>query len=183
MNITRVGIIGCILGIVGCAEVAEWMTEKKIAHASNSQLAIHAKHFFWHTLHRNQKQDLNTAENLLIRAYLQNTSDPILAAYIGFIHIWKLTERDYSKPDPLVVNEIHLAQDYFTKAHELDTKNPIYQGFLGDTYLVEGQVFQDKRAEVKGYFLLKDAIAKWPEFNYFTAGYPMSTLSHKFRTF
>jgi tetratricopeptide (TPR) repeat protein len=69
-----------------------------------------------------------------------------------------------------------LAQDYFAKALELDPKNPIYLGFLGDTYLIAGQVFKDKRKEVKGYFMLKDAIAKWPEFNYFTAGYPMSIL-------
>jgi hypothetical protein len=111
-----------------------------------------------------------------MQAYLKNTNDPTLAAYIAFLHIWRLTERDFSNPNPLVVNEIHLAQDYFSKAAELDEKNPIYLGFLGDTYLVEGQVFNDKRSEVKGYFMLKDAIAKWPEFNYFTAGYPMSTL-------
>ena len=55
-------------------------------------------------------------------------------------------------------------------------KNPIYLGFLGDTYLVSGQIFKDQKSQVRGYFILKDAISLWPEFNYFTAGYPMSTL-------
>jgi hypothetical protein len=42
--------------------------------------------------------------------------------------------------------------------------------------LVEGKIFHDQREQVRGYFQLKYAIRLWPEFNYFTAGYPMSTL-------
>lgn len=165
-----------VICLVGCSEIAVWMTEKKTAIIANSADARQAKQFFWQTLHHHRVGDIDRAEKLLMQAYLKHTQDPVLAAYIAFIHIWKLTERDFSNPSPLVVNEIHLAQDYFTQAFNLDPKNPIYLGFLGDTYLVEGQVFQDKRTEVKGYFMLKDAIAKWPAFNYFTAGYPMSTL-------
>ena len=66
---------------------------------------------------------------------------------------------------------IHIAD-----ALTLDPQNPIYQGFLGDSQLIEGQIFKDKREEVHGYFRLKHAISEWPKFNYFTAGYPMSTL-------
>lgn len=183
MKIKPLSIICLILGVAGCAELAIWMTEKKVAHTSSTPLAKEAKRFFWQTFHQNNKTELNKAEHLLMRAYLQNTNDPNITALVGFLHIWKLTERDNTHPDPLIVNQIHLAQDYFEKAHELSPKNPIYLGFLGDTYLVEGQVFKDKRAEVKGYFLLKDAIAQWPEFNYFTAGYPMSTLSPKDKHF
>lgn len=171
------GLCGVVLVLVGCAEMAVWMTEKKSAQISSSHEARLAKQFFWETLHHHRVADMERAEKMLMQAYLKHTQDPVLAAYIAFIHIWKLTERDFSNPSPLVVNEIHLAQDYFTQALNLDYKNPIYLGFLGDTYLVKGQVFQDKRAEVKGYFMLKEAIAQWPAFNYFTAGYPMSTLS------
>lgn len=42
--------------------------------------------------------------------------------------------------------------------------------------LVEGTIFKDEREEVRGYFQLKRAIRMWPEFNYFTAGFPMSIL-------
>lgn len=177
MLIRRLGIFACILSIAGCAELAIWMAEKKVAHESHTELAQHAKNYFWSTLHHHQVNHIPHAEQLLMQAYLQNTNDPTLAAYIAFLHIWRLTERDLTHPDPLIVNEIHLAQDYFEQALELAPKNPIYLGFLGDTYLISGQVFHDKKAETKGYFMLQEAIAKWPEFNYFTAGYPMSSLA------
>lgn len=159
------GLFGVLLGLAGCAEMAVWMTKKKSAQIASSPDARFAKQFFWKTFHHHRVGDIAKAEKLLMQAYLKHTQDPVLAAYIAFIHIWKLTERDFSNPSPLVVNEIHLAQDYFTQALNLEPKNPIYLGFLGDTYLIEGQVFKDKRAEVKGYFMLKEAIALWPAFN------------------
>lgn len=169
-------ILSFVFFLVGCAEVAVWMTEGKTALESKTLEAIEAKRFFWQTLHHHRLKDIDKAQTLLLRAYLQNTSDPVLTAYLAFIHIWKLTERDFEHLNPLMINEIQLSQDYFSKALALDPKNPIYLGFLGDTYLITGQVLSDKKAQVKGYFMLKDAIQKWPEFNYFTAGYPMSTL-------
>lgn len=165
-----------ILSISGCAEVSIWMTKKKTLNYSNDPLTKHAQAFFWQTLHGNHVNDIPQAEKLLMQAYLQHTNDPILVSYIAFLHIWKLTERNFLHPNPLIVNEVALAQTYFEQAHELSPANPIYLGFLGDSYLVSGQIFKDQRAQVKGYFILKDAISKWPEFNYFTAGYPMSTL-------
>jgi hypothetical protein len=169
-------LIFLVLALAGCAEISIWMIKKKPPIYSNDPLSKHAQAFFWKTFHGNRVRDIPQAEKQLMQAYLKNSNDPILVSYIAFLHIWKLTERDFIHPNPLIVNEIALAQTYFTKAHELSPSNPIYHGFLGDTYLFSGQIFNDEKAQVKGYFLLKDAIAEWPEFNYFTAGYPMSTL-------
>ena len=112
-----------------------------------------------------------------MEAYLQNPNNPNLTAHMGFLHMWKIAERKrLTTNNPLITNEMVLAEHYFKKALKLNPKNPIYQGFLGDAMLAQGQITKNQREEVRGYFQLKKAIAAWPEFNYFTAAYPMSTL-------
>lgn len=172
------------LPLLGCERIALLTTSTKKPIKSISKLATDAENYFWKTLHEGRYQDISKADTLLMEAYLQNTNDPTLAAHLGFLHIWKITERQReAKPNSLIPNEIILSTHYFTAANLLEPKNAIYEGFLGDSLLVEGQIFQDKRKEIQGYFTLKRAIATWPEFNYFTAGYPMSTLSSRSEKF
>jgi hypothetical protein len=128
-------------------------------------------------LHKGEYANLPTATKLLTAAYLKNPHDPKLAAHLGFVHIWKITERGREKPiEPTIVDHIILADKYFADAVELDPSDARTQGFLGDSTLIKGKIFHDDREQVRGYFRLKHAIGMWPEFNYFTAGYPMSTL-------
>ena len=166
-----------VIFLTGCEQVAVMTTAPKQKIESSSESAHKAERYFWSTLHRGNYQDIDHAVRLLMIAYLKNPNDPTLAAHLGFLHIWKITERNQRIKDPLIPDEIILAKKYFSDAVELDPDNAIYEGFLGDSQLVEGQIFQDKREQVHGYFTLKHAIAQWPQFNYFTAGYPMSTLS------
>ncbi|HSW71636.1 MAG TPA: hypothetical protein VLH77_06655, partial [Gammaproteobacteria bacterium] len=77
---------------------------------------------------------------------------------------------------PTITDEIILAKHYFKDASILNPADARIQGFLGDSLLVSGQIAHDEREQVRGYFQLKRAIALWPEFNYFTGGYVMSTL-------
>ncbi|MCC5014824.1 MULTISPECIES: hypothetical protein [unclassified Legionella] len=167
-----------VLSLTGCERIALMTTPQKRAIPSHSELAKKAELFFWDTLHQGRYNDLNKADYLLMAAYLQNPNDPKLAAHIGFTHIWKITERQrLPQESPKITNEIVLAKKYFSDAFTLDPHNAVFEGFLGDAQLIEGKIFHDKREEVRGYFTLQRAIANWPEFNYFTAGYPMSTLA------
>ncbi|KGP62943.1 hypothetical protein EP47_07440 [Legionella norrlandica] len=167
-----------VFNLVACEKVALMTTPAKKQQSSKSQLAAQAEKYFWQTLHEGRYQDIPKADYLLMAAYLENPYDSKLAAHLGFIHIWKITETGRTKNhSPLIPNQIILSKKYFADALQLDPENSIYQGFYGDTQLVEGQIFKDKRQEVEGYFTLKAAINNWPEFNYFTAGYPMSSLS------
>lgn len=167
-----------VLNLTGCEKIALMTTPQKQAIPSHSELAKKAELFFWNTLHQGRYEDLDKADYLLMAAYLQNPNDPKLAAHIGFTHIWKITERQrLLQESPKITNEIVLAKKYFSDAFTLDPHNAVFQGFLGDAQLIEGKIFHDKREEVRGYFTLQRAIANWPEFNYFTAGYPMSTLT------
>lgn len=175
---TSLGLSFIIINLIACEQVAILSTPRKQPIKSTNQLAIKAQNYFWNTLHRGSYQDISKADYLLMAAYLQNPNDPKLAAHLGFIHLWKITERQRNlNESPKITNEIIMSKKYFSDALELDPKNAIYQGFLGDSQLVEGKIFHNKREEVRGYFALKAAINNWPEFNYFTAGYPMTTLS------
>lgn len=166
-----------ILNLTACERVALFTTPHKQAIKSSGALAAKAQNYFWNTLHQGRYQDISKADYLLMAAYLQNPNDPKLAAHLGFVHIWKITERQrLQEESPTITNDIILSKKYYSDALELDPQNAIYHGFFGDTQLIEGQIFHDKREEVQGYFSLKRAISEWPQFNYFTAGYPMSTL-------
>lgn len=163
--------------LFSCEKIALMTTAKKKPIASHSKLAELAEKDFWDTLHSGQYQNIPNVTELLTAAYLENPNDPKLAAHLGFIHIWKITERAREKPiAATITNEIILAHKYFSDAVQLDRSDARFLGFLGDSTLIEGKIFHDARESVRGYFILKDAIQKWPEFNYFTAGYPMSIL-------
>jgi tetratricopeptide (TPR) repeat protein len=166
-----------MLFLSGCEKFALMTTAKKQPMPSHSRLAIQAENQFWTSLHQGNYQNIPTVTKLLTAAYLENPNDPQLAAHLGFTHIWKLAERAHQQPvQPTIVDEIILAKKYFADAVELNSNDARYLGFLGDSILIEGKTFHDERQQVHGYFVLKKAIHMWPEFNYFTAGYPMSTL-------
>lgn len=171
------GILLFALMISSCEKIALLSTPKKQAVYSKTQLGQHAERNFWHTLHQGNYNAIDQAIALSTAAYLQNPNDPQLAAHLGFLHIWKITERArLPSIPPTIVNEIILSKKYFHDATTLNPNDPRSQGFLGDAQLIEGQIFKDRREEVRGYFQLQRAIHQWPAFNYFTAGYPMSTL-------
>ncbi len=172
-------ILFCILtlSISSCERIALQTTPTKKAVASNSALARQAEQTFWSTLHQGNYDGIPAAIYLLTAAYLENPNDPKLAAHLGFLHIWLIAESArLDKPDPTIINQMILAKRYFADAIQLDPTDPRFLGFYGVAQLAEGQIFADKRKQTRGYFTLKRAIRAWPQFNYFTAGYPMTTL-------
>lgn len=166
-----------LLTLTACENVALLFTPQKKPIQSNNPIANEAEQKFWTTLHKGQYQNIPEVDRLLTAAYLKNPNDPTIAAHLGFIHIWKITEREReAKNNPLIVNEIILSKKYFGDAVSLNPNDARFLGFKGASQLAEGQIFNDQRQQTKGYFTLKRAIHAWPEFNLFTAGYMMSTL-------
>jgi len=166
-----------LLILSGCEQYAVSSTPKKKPLVSNTPLTLQAEKNFWDTLHQGRYENLSHTIELLTRAYLQNPFDPRLASHLGFAHIWKITERGRLPEVPAsIVNEIILANKYFSDAVELNPHDPRILGFLADSRLVEGQIFKNERQQTRAFFMLKRAIRAWPQFNYFAAGYPMSTL-------
>jgi len=100
----------------------------------------------------------------------------VSAAHVGWLHIWRLSERARLSSIPATLtDDAMLSRRYFQEAVALDPTDARYLGFLAGATLAEGNIHQDERLTRRGYFMMQDAIKAWPEFNLFTAGYVMST--------
>lgn len=176
MNLKPAIILILTLTLAACDNIAVHFSPKKQPQVSHSRTAIKAEKQFWETLHKGRYNDIKATTRLLTAAYIDNPNDPDLAAHLGFLHIWKITERyRNAEIEPTIVNQIILSTHYFSDAVELDPEDARYLGFLGASQIAQGSIFHDNREQTRGYYTLKRAINQWPEFNYFTAGYVMST--------
>jgi hypothetical protein len=96
-----------------------------------------------------------------------------------FLHVWRLSERArLDVVPPTITDHAVLGRKYFAEAVRLNPQDARVLGFSGSLLLAEGRIHDDAKLSRKGYYTLRDSIDAWPEFNYFTAGYAMSSLPH-----
>jgi hypothetical protein len=170
-------LVGAVLLIAGCSKLAVWSAPDKTPARERTAQAVKADGLFWQTLHSGQYQSISEVLIPLKAAYLQNPTDPVTAAHVGWMHIWRLAERarlDGTPPDPSVTDDAVLARKYFEEAVRLNPGEARYLGFYASLLMAEGTIHQDQKLVRKGYFTMLEAVAAWPEFNYFTAGYGFS---------
>jgi len=169
----------------GWPRIAVWAAPDKRATTTRSAAATDADRLFWTTLHGGEYDRIPTALTAVKAAYLQNPNDAVTASHVGWLHIWRLAERARHAPArPEITDDAVLARKYFEEAVRLNPKEARYLGFYASLLMAEGSIHRDEKMVRRGFFAMKDAVAAWPEFNYFTAGYSMSTLpveSERFR--
>ena len=174
-----------ILGLSGCEFFALSFAPGKEPLADKSELANQASKVFWETLHQRDYSNISKPMTLLKAAYLQNPYDAKIAARIGFLHAWSLTERQRLKNiPPQITDNAILARKYFEEAVRLNPEDARYLGFHSSMMMSEGSIHKDAYLTRKGYFQGLDSIEAWPQFNLFTIGYTMSSKEHsdpKFR--
>ena len=162
-----------LLGAAGCGTVAVWMAPAKQASPQRAPQAARADELFWRTLHTGDYDGIPTALDALTAAYLADPRDAVTAAHVAWLHFWRLSERARlpSAGGAAVTDHAVLARRYFEEAVRLDPGEARYQGFYASALMAEGVIHNDQRLIRRGFFTLKDAVAAWPEFNLFTAGY------------
>jgi tetratricopeptide (TPR) repeat protein len=155
--------------------IAVLLAPRKTAATSRSEVAIKADDLFWQTFHNGEYEKIQPALEVLTAAYLQTPSDAKTAAHIGWLHLWRMSERARLNSVPATsTDDVVMARKYFAEAVTLDPSDARYLGFLAASILAEGAIHKDEKLTRKGYFMLRDSIQAWPEFNLFTAGYVMS---------
>jgi hypothetical protein len=177
MKMTTVfaSVAACVMS-VGCSYVAEKTAPQKQAATIRTAAALKADELFWATLHNGAYEQIPPALEAQTAAYLANPTDAVSAAHVGWLHIWRLSERARLSSIPATLtDDAMLSRRYFQEAVALDPTDARYLGFLASATLAEGSIHQDERLTRRGYFMMQDAIKAWPEFNLFTAGYVMST--------
>ena len=159
----------------GCAYVAVQSAPEKSASTARTTAAEQADALFWYTLHGGQYDQIPAALNALTAAYLENPTDAITAAHVGWMHVWRLSERARMAEIPATItDDAVLSRRYFEEAVRLDPTEARYLGFYASLLLAEGTIHKDERLTRQGYFTLLDSVKAYPEFNYFTAGYVLS---------
>lgn len=163
------------LSLTGCATMAVWTAPNKTASTVHTPKAEAANDQFWQTFHLGRYDEIPQALDALTAAYLEDPNDARTAAHIGFLHIWRLSERArVDSESATATDDIMLAHKYFSEAVRLAPDDVRYQGFLAGMEMAEGTIHKDEKLVRRGYFDMMDAKDAWPEFNLFTAGYPMS---------
>jgi hypothetical protein len=169
-------VVASCLVLASCAYIAERTAHKKQATTTRSAAAVKADELFWATLHGGEYEQIPPVLEAQTAAYLANPADAVSAAHVGWLHIWRLSERQRLALVPATItDDATLARRYFQEAVALNPDDARYLGFLAGATLAEGSIHQDEGLTRRGYFMLLDAIKAWPEFNLFTAGYVMST--------
>jgi hypothetical protein len=162
--------------VAACGYVAEKTAPEKHASTTRTPASLAADELFWATLHGGAYKRIPEALEAQTGAYLMDPRDAVSAAHVGWLHIWRLSERARLSSIPATLtDDASLSRRYFQEAVALNPTDARYLGFLASATLAEGSIHQDERLTRRGYFLMKDAIEAWPEFNLFTAGYTMST--------
>ena len=159
----------------GCAFMAEQAAPAKQASATRTETAQRADTLFWNTFHSGDYDGISKAMEAVKGAYLQSPNDPVTAAHVGFLHVWRIAERArLSTLSPSITDDSALARRYFGEAVALHPSEVRYQGFLATTMLAEANIHKDEKLKRRGYYAMLDAVDGWPEFNLFTAGYVFS---------
>jgi len=181
MNLRKQWGLGVVVALLtgGCAAIGIWSAPEKSASTERTPSALKADELFWQTLHGGQYDRIPEALAAVTAAYLENPRDAVTAAHIGWLHIWRLSERArIEKLSPGITDHAVLSRRYFEEAVRLNPGEARYLGFYGSALLTEGGIHKDEKLIRRGYFTLLDSIKAWPEFNYFTVSYTMSSRPH-----
>ncbi|MEB0229424.1 hypothetical protein [Undibacterium sp. 10I3] len=176
----KIWISLCLLAVsamtlCSCEYLAIRAAADKQASIKRLPSAENADALFWKILHNGDYAEIEGALNTLTAAYIDNPSDATTAAHIGWLHIWRLSERSrLDKVPPSIINDATLARRFFEEAVALKPEDARFLGFLGSATLAEGSIHKNEKEIREGYYTLRHSIDAWPEFNLFTAGYVLS---------
>jgi hypothetical protein len=176
-----VSCIGAVILVLsaGCARLAVWSAPDKVASQERTALAQRADGLFWQTLHSGAYEKIPDALVAMTAAYLEDPNDAVTAARVGWLHIWRLAERArLAFVPPGITDDAVVARKYFEEAVRLDPSEARYLGFYASLLMTEGAIHKDEKLRRRGYYVMRDAVAAWPEFNYFTAGVTVAAQPH-----
>ena len=182
-RITRIAVAVALALAIGAAgwanrhRIAVLLAPTKQATSTRSHAALKADELFWRTFHSGAYDVIPRVLEVLTAAYLETPTDAVTAAHIAWLHNWRIAERARLSVVPATITDhTILARRYFDEAVRLNSSDARYLGFLAGHTVAEGALHKDERLVRRGYFMLREAIETWPEFNLFTAGYVMSRL-------
>src|SRR3984893_12893332 len=153
-------LMGTLLGgalalaaAAGCGRIAVWTAPEKTASAERTSAALEADKIFWSTLHGGAYDRIPEALTALKAAYLANPNDPVTAAHIGWMHIWRLGERARHEPvRPDITDDAVLARKYFEEAVRIDPWVDRYSVSYSSLLMPKAAIHKDEKMVRRGFF-------------------------------
>jgi hypothetical protein len=166
------------VSLLGCAKLAVWTAPTKAPSTQRTALALNADKLFWETFHKAHYDQIQPALEAETAAYLGDPADAITASHIAWLHFWRLAEASRLDSEPATItDDAVLSRKYFEESVALNPHDARYEGFLASALLISGSIDHEEATTRRGYFMMRDAMRQWPEFNLFTAGYVSSGLT------
>src|SRR3984893_5574834 len=110
----------CVL-LASCSYVAEKTAPEKHAATTRAAAALKADELFWDTLHNGAYEQIPQALEAQTAAYLADPTDAVSAAHVGWLHIWRLSERARLSSIPATLtDDAILSRRYFQEAAALN---------------------------------------------------------------
>jgi len=168
-------LLTIILALIAssCSTFIPKLISKKEAKLCTELACMEADKYFWDNLHAGNYDSIPQILEKLKQSYYKNPGDYKLAAHIGFTHAWAISENHKLRNESAqIIDHATLAKQYFKEAFDLSPeKDWRLYGFYASFLMAEGTIHGDDKQVVKGYFEMKKAVKKYPEFNLFTKAY------------
>ena len=159
--------------VSSCGTIIPKFISQKEAKLCTTPDCMQADKYFWDNFHAGNYDSIPNMLEKLKRTYYKNPGDYKLAAHIAFTHAWAIGESHKSATESAqIIDHATLARQYFKDAFELTPeKDWRLYGFYASFLMAEGTIHGNDKQVVKGYFEMKKAVKKYPEFNLFTKAY------------
>jgi len=176
-RIVALGTLVIAAAVAGCAQYYAAASARRPLAQPRVPLADVADSLFWRTLHAGDYDSIPRALVVLKAAYLQNPTDARTAAHVAFLHAWRIAERArVVRISPAITDDIIIARRYFDQSTLYE---PAYDarihGFASVFRMVEGDLHRNPALWEEGLRNGRSAVKAWPEFNWFSIGYALST--------
>jgi hypothetical protein len=128
-------------------------------------------------LHQGNYDSIPSVLNKLYEALKIRPDDPQLTADLGFVYLWRFSERGRKPAVAGIENSIYLSNYYFREAINRNPHDPRLKGFQSATEICQGALSKDLNRIRIGYADGYAAIREWPQFNKFALSLVSSQLN------
>ncbi len=135
------------------------------------------KSLFWDTFYSGNYEQIPRLVEQLTGYYLKKPNDPEITLLLAHTHLWRASESArLENASPSILDNLIIAKKFFDKAILLNPKDARIHGWSTSTEFSIGTIHQTPTWVDQGFRELVKTIDSYPEFNLFSAGFPMSSL-------
>ncbi|MBO9591364.1 MAG: hypothetical protein J7599_00560 [Niabella sp.] len=161
-------VLAGTLSILSCRK---HKTEKSAFDKLYERVNDPQNHYFWEQFHNGRIENVKAVIQQLEQQYLEDSTNLIATAHLGFARFWLLSEglRGGITPEEIPAH-VAAARRFFAKAYEMNPNDKRVLGFLADAEMAHAGMIQSQELQQQGYARGLESINAWPEFNKFTIG-------------